>query len=108
MATLTSSIVKTASLAVGNPIHIYEGDVDLVEVAANGTAMAEQDIAVAGLGASDIVLAVTVKETAFKLAIANYYVKAAGVLAVVLANPDDAAVDPAATVTFRVVAAAIG
>lgn len=107
MSTLPSTIVKVKSLSSSNPIHIYEGDTDLAQVAVAGTQMAEQDVAVAGLGADDIVLSVTVKEADFKLAIANYYVKAAGVLAIVLANPDDATVDPAATVTFRVVAAAV-
>lgn len=106
MATLTSTIVKVKSLGPGNPIHVYRGDCDLASVAINTTQMAEQDVAVAGIKTTDILLSFRVIETGFKLTIANAFIKADGVVAVVLANPDDATVDPAATVTFEVVAAA--
>ena len=104
MSTLSSTIVKTKSLGEFNPIHVYVGDVDYASVT-NAT-ISEQDIAVAGLGSNDIVLSCTVKETGLGLTIANYWVKAAGVLTVALSNPTAAPVDPAATITMQIVAAA--
>jgi hypothetical protein len=106
MSTLASTIVKVKSLGPGNPIHVYEGDCDVVSVGVSTTQMAEQDIAVEGLGANDIPLSFTIIEASFFLTVSNFRVKAAGVLAVTFSNPDDAAVDPASTVTYRLVAAA--
>ena len=106
MATLTSTIAKVKSLGPGNPIHVYKGDCDLALVAINTTQMAEQDISVPGVKTTDILLSATVCETGFKLAIANAYIKADGVISLVLANPDDATVDPAADTTFQFVVAA--
>ena len=98
-----AAIAKTKSLSLGTPIHIFEGTIDFTAVPKGTDAMAEQDVTIAGIGANDMVIAFYCTDAA-PLAIGNARVKAANTVAILpIATDTDTAVDPAATLNFRLV-----
>ena len=97
------ALTKTKSVSLGSPIHIYEGTLDLTAIPYGTSAMAEQDITVTGILATDIVLAFYATD-AVTFGIGNCRVKADNTISVVpVATDSDTAVDPAGTLNYRLV-----
>ena len=97
------ALTKTKSVSLGRPIHIYEGTLDLTAIPYGTSAMAEQDITVTGILATDIVLAFYATD-AVTFGIGNCRVKADNTISVVpVATDSDTAVDPAGTLNYRLV-----
>lgn len=97
------ALAKTKSISLGRPIHIYEGTLDLSAIPYGTSAMAEQDITITGLLATDIVVSFYCTD-ACTFGIANARVKAANTLAVVPVSTDtDTAVNPADTLNYRLI-----
>ena len=94
------ALAKTKSVSLGRPIHIYEGTLDLSAIPYGTAAMAEQDITVTGILATDIVLAFYATD-AVTFGIGNCRVKAADTISIVpVATDTDTAVDPADSWSF--------
>lgn len=98
-----AAIAKTKSVSIGAPIHIYEGTLDLASVGVAGTAIAEVDLTITGVGANDIPLSFDCTDTGFAMGVGNIRVKAADTVSVVFINSDDAAFDAAGTLNYRLV-----
>lgn len=97
------ALAKTKSVSIGTPIHIYEGTLDLASVGAAGTAVAEVDITVTGVAAADIPIGFYCTDTGSALGYGNVRVKAANTISVVFLNTDDAAIDAAGTLNYRLI-----
>lgn len=100
------AIIKTKSISVGMPIHIFEGTFDLASVAP--TDGVEQAITVTGLGANDIPVAFYSTDAFIDLGVGNFRVSAANELTVSFVNPTAGAIDKAGTVNYRLIAIAAG
>lgn len=97
------ALTKTKSVSLGRPIHIYEGTLDLSAIPYGTAAMAEQDVTVTGILATDIVLAFYATD-AVTFGIGNCRVKAADTISIVpVATDTDTAVDPAGTLNYRLI-----
>jgi hypothetical protein len=96
------ALIKTKSVSLARPIHIWEGELDLASVAASAAAMAEVDITVTGIAATDIAVSFNCIEAGFSLGIGNVRVKAANTISVLFVNTDDAALDETA-LDFRLI-----
>lgn len=98
-----AAIAKTKSISLGRPIHIYEGTLDLASVGAAGTAIAEVDLTVTGVAATDIAVSFNCTDTGFAMGIGNVRVKEANTISVVFVNSDDQAYDAAGTLNYRLI-----
>ena len=97
------ALSKTKSISLGSPLHIYEGTIDLSAIPKGTAAMAEQDITVTGVGASDMVVSFFCTD-ACTFGIANARVKAANTVSIVPVSTDsDTDVDPAGTLNYRLI-----
>lgn len=101
------ALTKTKSVSLGRPIHIYEGTLDIsggLSAIPYGTAaMAEQDITVSGILATDILVSFYCTD-ACTFGIANARVKADNTISVVpVATDTDTAVNPAGTLNYRLI-----
>jgi hypothetical protein len=96
------ALTKVKSVSLARPIHIWEGELDLASVAAATAAMAEVDITVTGIAATDIAVSFNCIEAGFSLGIGNVRVKAANTISVLFVNTDDAAIDEGA-LDFRLI-----
>ena len=97
------AMAHTSSISKNVPIKIFEGTLDLASVGATGTAMAEVDITVTGVLATDIAVCFFCTVANFSLGIGNVRVKAANTISVVFDNTDDAAINEG-ELTFRFIA----
>lgn len=89
-------------VSVGTPVHIYEGTLDIGAIPYNTTAMAEQDMTVTGIGASDILISFQCTD-ACTFGVVNARVKAANTVAIVpVATDTNTAVNPANTLNYRI------
>lgn len=95
------ALAKTKSVSLGRPIHIYEGTLDLAEVAAATAAMEEVDLTCTGVAATDIAVNFYCTDAGFSLGIGNVRVKEADKISVVFVNTDDVAVNEAGTLNYR-------
>jgi hypothetical protein len=97
------AMAYTKSVPSTRPLKIFEGTLDLAEVAATTEAMAEVDLTVSGVAADDMAVSFFCTDTGFSLGIGNVRVKAADTISVVFANTDNAAVDEAGTLNYRLI-----
>jgi len=101
---MATSIAGVRDIGPHNPIREYTvNGVDLASVAANTTA--EQDITVAGLEATDILLSVAKPTVEAGIGIVGARIKAANTLAVTFVNATGTAVDEASEDGWKVVVA---
>lgn len=99
-----AAIAKTKSVSIGTPIHIYEGTIDVGSIAAApGSGPVEQDLTISGLVTTDIPVSFFCTDSGAKIGTGNVRVSAADTLSVIFLNIDDAAVDPAGTLNYRLV-----
>jgi hypothetical protein len=98
-----AAIALTKCISAFQNIKVFEGTLDLASVAAAGAAMAEVDLTVAGVLATDMAVSFNCSDTGFTLGIGNLRVKAADTISIVFANTDDAASDPAGTLNYRLI-----
>lgn len=98
-----AAIALTKSIPSTRPLQIYEGTLDVTEIANGTDAMAEIDLTVTGLAADDMVVSFNATD-AVTFAIGNARVSAANTLSVVFVATDtDTAVDPAGTINYRLI-----
>lgn len=97
------ALAFTKSIPATRPFKIYEGTLDLSTIPKGTAAMAEQDITVTGLLATDMVVSFYATD-AVTFGIGNARVKAANTLSIVpVATDSDTDVDPAGTLNYRLI-----
>jgi hypothetical protein len=97
------ALAKTKSVSLGSPIHIYEGTYDLSAIPYGTTAMAEQDVTVTGILATDIVVSFYCTD-ACTFGIGNCRVKADNTISIVPVSTDtDTAVNPSGSLNYRLI-----
>ena len=97
------AMTNTKSIPSGRPLQIWEGTLDLAAIPYNTTAMAEQDVTITGIAATDMVVSFYATD-AITFGIANARVKAANTVALMLCATDsDTEVNPANTITYRLI-----
>ena len=97
------AMAHTKSVPTTRPIKIFEGTLDLAAPGAAGAAIAEVDVTVAGVLATDILLQFGPTDTGLAYALCNARVKAANTISFIPINTDDANADPAGTLNFRAI-----
>lgn len=95
-----AAIAYTQSISKFQNIKIFEGTLDLTSVGAAGAALAEQDMTITGIAATDILISFQCTDAAV-IGIGNARVKAANTVAILPINTDDAAIDAANTLNYR-------
>lgn len=100
-----AAIAFSKSIGEFRALHVYEGTADLSATAIGTAAMAEQDITVTGVLATDMLVSFQPTD-AVTFGIASARVKAADTIAVIAFTTDsDTAVDPAGTINYRLIVA---
>lgn len=97
-----AAISRTKSINEFRSLQVYEGTFDLASVA--GASVAEQDITVTGLLATDMLISLTCTDTG-TIGIGGARVKAADTLSVLCVNPTASPIDPAGTLNYRLIIA---
>ena len=100
-----AAIALTKCIPAARHLKVFEGVLDFANVAINTTAPTEQAMTVAGVLATDMVIAFACTDAGMTLAIGNVRVTAANTVGITLFNADDAAVDLAGTLNFRLIVA---
>jgi len=97
------AMTNTKSIPAGRPLQIWEGTLDLAAIPYGTAAMAEQDVTIAGIAATDMVVSFYATD-AITFGIANARVKEANKVALMLCATDsDTEVNPANTINYRLI-----
>lgn len=97
------AMTNTKSIPAGRPLQIWEGTLDLSAIPYGTSAMAEQNVTITGIAATDMVVSFYATDQV-TFGIGNARVKAANTVALMLiATDSDTAVDPAGTLNFRLI-----
>jgi len=96
------ALAYTKAVPTTRPLKIFEGEVDLASVGATGTAMAEVEIACAGVKSGDMAISFQPAESGLSIGIGSVRVSADDKIMVIFVNTDDQAIDEGA-MDFRLV-----
>jgi len=98
-----AAMAFTKCIPTTRPLKIYEGTLDLAAIPYGTAAMAEQDVTIAGIAATDMVVSFYATD-AITFGIANARVKEANKVALMLCATDsDTEVNPANTINYRLI-----
>ena len=97
------AMTNTKSIPAGRPLQIWEGTLDLTAPPKGTSAMAEQDVTITGIAATDMVVSFYATDQ-ITFGIGNARVKAANTVALMLVATDsDTDVNPAGTLNYRLI-----
>lgn len=100
-----AAIAHTESISPYRHLKVFEGTIDASTIPKGTAAMAEQNLTITGLSATDKVISFYATDQV-TFGIGNARVKAADTLAVIfVATDSDTDVDPAGTINYRLIVA---